>query len=514
MRWLVAAVVLLMGALSATAFAQTPSMLRVIARRVPMDLYEIVNFNLQCPTGYIAAGYSNTPQYYYDDNELQANDLIDGTGAVINRAAVSSAAQLNGGGYALQIYNTEHHAKNMEAVVTCISQAVSTDNSFQLVRTDGSVTQGNNATLTSFCPAGAPTAFAGFSTAVGRLMIDQSSAPVWGSSAAPLPLLNVPDGTTTMPTGWQMRVYNNISSTPNFSVYAVCGNALPGAQTVVYSNSVPQGVFGFPTPFSVYAPVPDGWSAIGAGWDLSASAPVGIYAAVSYSAVDYWVDDGNVVDVLQWYNDTTGYDNNAGEIRAVIARGGGLAPTGPAPRAAAAVMVVPRSKADPPQTTVTVIEYYNASLDHYFITAIPDEITKLDNGTFVGWARTGQSFNAYGVGSSGGLAQRPVCREYGDPSVGLDSHFYSASPDECMQTLENSLGAWQLEASEVFEMDLPDSITGACPAGEIPVYRIWNQRRDSNHRYTTSTAIRDQMVALGGIAEGYGPNAVALCALP
>jgi hypothetical protein len=44
----------------------------------------------------------------------------------------------------------------------------------------------------------------------------------------------------------------------------------------------------------------------------------------------------------------------------------------------------------------------------------------------------------------------------------------------------------------------------------VPVYRVWNQRFDSNHRYTTSTAIRDQMVARGGVAEGYGPNAVAL----
>ena len=41
-----------------------------------------------------------------------------------------------------------------------------------------------------------------------------------------------------------------------------------------------------------------------------------------------------------------------------------------------------------------------------------------------------------------------------------------------------------------------------------------NQRADANHRYTTSIAIRDQMVARGSVAEGYGPNAVALCGLP
>ena len=40
-------------------------------------------------------------------------------------------------------------------------------------------------------------------------------------------------------------------------------------------------------------------------------------------------------------------------------------------------------------TPVTVVEFYNQSLDHYFVTYVADEIAKLDNGTFVGWARTG-----------------------------------------------------------------------------------------------------------------------------
>ena len=40
-------------------------------------------------------------------------------------------------------------------------------------------------------------------------------------------------------------------------------------------------------------------------------------------------------------------------------------------------------------TPVSVVEFYNASLDHYFITYVADEIAKLDNGTFKGWARTG-----------------------------------------------------------------------------------------------------------------------------
>ena len=43
-------------------------------------------------------------------------------------------------------------------------------------------------------------------------------------------------------------------------------------------------------------------------------------------------------------------------------------------------------------------------------------------------------------------------------------------------------------------------------------YRVWDARADTNHRYTTSRTIRDQMVAMGWVAEGYGPDSVIMCA--
>ena len=52
-----------------------------------------------------------------------------------------------------------------------------------------------------------------------------------------------------------------------------------------------------------------------------------------------------------------------------------------------------RATADAPALKTLAIEYYHAGFDHYFVTDIADEITKLDNGTFVGWTRTGESFN-------------------------------------------------------------------------------------------------------------------------
>ncbi len=156
---------------------------------------------------------------------------------------------------------------------------------------------------------------------------------------------------------------------------------------------------------------------------------------------------------------------------------------------------------------VPVIEYYWAARDHYFMTAIPAEIAALDAGTFGGWMRTGLSFNAYAQPS--GFASR-VCRFYIPPAYG-DSHAYSASPEECAAT-QVKFPVLEEESTSVFYIALPDLSTGVCPAGTVPVYRLYNNRADTNHRYTTSLAIRSQMIAKGYIPEGYGPNAVAMCA--
>ena len=161
---------------------------------------------------------------------------------------------------------------------------------------------------------------------------------------------------------------------------------------------------------------------------------------------------------------------------------------------------------------VDAIEYYHAGLDHYFVTANPDEIAHLDAGYFSGWQRTGQQFTV-GDPAAPLPGGSPVCRFYGNPLFGLDSHFYSASPAECAAVLQNFPDAWQLEAYNVFQVYLPDALTGACPAGTVPIYRAWNGRSDSNHRYTTSASIQAAMIAKGYVAEGYGSPSmpVAMC---
>lgn len=167
-----------------------------------------------------------------------------------------------------------------------------------------------------------------------------------------------------------------------------------------------------------------------------------------------------------------------------------------------------------PTQQLPVLEYYNATLDHYFMTQDTGEIADLDSGVHPGWARTGESFDLYVANASDGRGHR-ACRWYGLPAFGLDTHFFSASATECNEVALSPLtsGRWKNETANAFEATLPDTLTGTCPSGTVPVYRLWNNRIDSNHRYTTKVSIKQSMIAKGYIPEGFGPDAVAMCAL-
>ena len=161
----------------------------------------------------------------------------------------------------------------------------------------------------------------------------------------------------------------------------------------------------------------------------------------------------------------------------------------------------------PVPPAAAVVEYYNVALDHYFVSALAADIAALDAGSLSGWTRTGLTFNAYLSPAPGAS---PVCRFYLPPANG-DSHFYSASEAECAE-VRVRFPSFVYEAADVMHMALPDATTGYCPDGLVPVYRLWNNRADSNHRYTTDPAVKAAMVAKGYVAEGYGPDATIMCA--
>lgn len=165
---------------------------------------------------------------------------------------------------------------------------------------------------------------------------------------------------------------------------------------------------------------------------------------------------------------------------------------------------MPLSAVNP--SAVSVVEYHNASLDHYFITWVPDEIAKLDAGTVLkGWTRTGRTFKTFATAQAG---TSPVCRFYIPPAAG-DSHFFGRGTAECDATAAK-YPDFVLEASSFMHMYLPNQ--GACAAGTAPIYRVYSNRPDANHRYVADIATRDQMVARGWLAEGDGADRVVMCA--
>jgi len=162
----------------------------------------------------------------------------------------------------------------------------------------------------------------------------------------------------------------------------------------------------------------------------------------------------------------------------------------------------------------SAVEYYAPSLDHYFISASQPDIDALESGRIPGWVETGQALAVFGrpypryCCSMYGQVAVPVCRYYIPPPI--DSHFFSAFAEEC-DAIPEKFPSLILETRTAFYVILPDAVTGQCPYPFQPVYRLWNQRADSNHRYVSDLALRAQMIAQGWTPEGKGPEAVVWC---
>ena len=165
------------------------------------------------------------------------------------------------------------------------------------------------------------------------------------------------------------------------------------------------------------------------------------------------------------------------------------------------------------EPTATVVEFYNTTLKHYFVTASAAEAAGIDVGTAgPGWLRTTGRFSAFlNDGDDAGLLA--VCRFYGstaiDPATGLrrgpNSHFYTSDAAECAQVKQDP--GWTYEGIAYYIRGVSSA---ACAAGAQPVYRSYNNgylRNDSNHRYTTDPTVQQKMPG-----QGYSPEGVVMCA--
>jgi dienelactone hydrolase len=214
---------------------------------------------------------------------------------------------------------------------------------------------------------------------------------------------------------------------------------------------------------------------------------------VELSGAEHGLDVGNVPDILTWLitfldgqvrGDTAARARFAGMQQ--VAGGGDDATTldytAPAPAAGGEQIVV---------------EYRNASLDHFFLTAEPAEMAMLDAGVVVpGWKRTGYEFKAWSPGAGKGL---PTCRFVGTANIGPTSHFYSNDANECAIVKANPL--WTGEGN-AFAAETPQ--LGLCAADRMAVTRLYNNgmRGQANHRYLTSRSEAAAMVDQGWVVEG------------
>ena len=162
-----------------------------------------------------------------------------------------------------------------------------------------------------------------------------------------------------------------------------------------------------------------------------------------------------------------------------------------------------------------VIEYYALALDHYFMSGSQPDIDALESGRIPGWVETGYQLGALTVPipqyccSTYGQVAVPVCRFYIPPPA--NSHFFSAFAEEC-DAITAKFPSLVLETATAFYVYLPNAATGECPYPFRPVYRVWNQRVDTNHRFISDDLDRRlQMLAKGWVPEGRGPLGVAWC---
>jgi streptogramin lyase len=173
----------------------------------------------------------------------------------------------------------------------------------------------------------------------------------------------------------------------------------------------------------------------------------------------------------------------------------------------AATLTLPASSI----TVATAVEYHHSAFDHYFITPLADEIALLDAAAtpFEDWSRTGFSFNVY-LAANPPAGSVSTCRFFNDHFAPKSSHFYAPHGFGCETTI-TYFPDWTLEYPALFNTMLPDA-TGACSAGTVPVYRLYNNGMGGapNHRFVTSLFERQNMLNAGYVAEGNGIG-VSMC---
>ena len=168
-------------------------------------------------------------------------------------------------------------------------------------------------------------------------------------------------------------------------------------------------------------------------------------------------------------------------------------------------------------TAVSVVEYYNATLDAYFITGRAAEQAALD-ALPADFHRTGMQFAATAASVTVGAGDVRICRFYvsvpAPVSAFTNSHFYGREGSDCELILGLKPAGFTYEGFDftVTESLVPGAsgLPAQCPAqSPTRIYRAFRpgaNGRTGNHRYVASSTTYEAMIAAGWAGEG-----VAFC---
>ena len=146
-------------------------------------------------------------------------------------------------------------------------------------------------------------------------------------------------------------------------------------------------------------------------------------------------------------------------------------------------------------------------LDHYFITWVPDEIAKLDDGSVLkGWTRTGRTMRTYKAAQAGILAGVPLLHSAGTGRLALLRPRHRGvrrdGPEEPeLRARGPAVHADVPAGRRARARPARGRCIGYSATGRTPITATSRTRRRAN-----------EMAATGWLVEGDGPDQVVMCA--
>ena len=144
---------------------------------------------------------------------------------------------------------------------------------------------------------------------------------------------------------------------------------------------------------------------------------------------------------------------------------------------------------------VTVVEYYNKTLDAYFITGRASEQVTLD--AVAAFQRTGMTFAAVPAASAA-TSLTKICRLYiSTITPYTSSHFYGRQSIDCEPLRAQNITGFTYEG---YDFAVPAAVASCA----LPIYRGFRagvNGKTSNHRYSAGAANYAAAVAAGYVGE-------------